>query len=224
MNLEIMGILLSFAFVFLLILCATIVQKMLKLSSEFSRKIIHIAVGNWVLLAYYFFSNWLMASIVPAAFIVINYLSYRYKIFKAMELDDKNPGTVYYSISLTILTVLTFYFSPVLTLPYLGIMAMVWGDGFAAVIGRKYPIKILRGVKSLGGMLAFIIFTFAASVVYLILIRPQDDVGFMLATAGTIATGGSVIELYSMKNIDNLTVPLGIGIVLGFLEIGKVFV
>ena len=29
-------------------------------------------------------------------------------------------------------------------LPFLGIMAMTWGDGMAAVIGRKFSIKQIR--------------------------------------------------------------------------------
>ncbi len=39
-------VILSFAFVFLMIFIATLIQKLVKLSNEFSRKIIHVAVGH----------------------------------------------------------------------------------------------------------------------------------------------------------------------------------
>ncbi len=220
MNKECFGILLSFVFVFLILAIATIIQKRFRLTPEFSRKIIHIVVGNWVLFAYYFFSGWEMAVIVPASFIVINYLSYRFSIFQAMELDDKNPGTVYYSISLTLLTILTFYPAPPLRLPYLGIMAMVWGDGFAAVIGRSFPIRRLIHSKSLGGTMAFVLFTMAATIVYLIILLPEMSGGGIIKVAVTTAVFGAIIELVSPRHLDNLLVPLIIGLIATIAEKG----
>lgn len=215
-------IIISYTFVFSVILITSIIQKILKLQPEFSRKLVHISVGNWVFLALFCFSDWYYAAIVPASFIVINYLSYRYRIFKAMELDDKNPGTIYYSISLTILTVLTFIRTPYYTLPYLGILAMVWGDGFASVIGRKYPIRILRRSKSLGGSIAFFIFTFISSVVYLLLFNISMGFSFVFGFSIILALLGVFIELYSPHNMDNLTVPIMIGLIALIVNIGMV--
>ncbi|MDZ7264837.1 MAG: hypothetical protein ONB16_09660 [candidate division KSB1 bacterium] len=216
MNNDVLGLILSFAFVFLMILLATLIQKLFKLSNDFSRKIIHIAVGNWVFIALYYFTDWYIAIIGPVAFILINFLSYKFTIFKAMELEEKNPGTIYYPISLAICTLFTYAQKPLLILPYLGIMAMTWGDGMAAVIGKKWPIRELRPRKSLGGSAAFFIFTLAACLVYLALEAKHLTSSQMLGFAIMAALIGVVIELFSPKNLDNLTVPIILGLI-GFL-------
>ena len=213
-NLE--GIIISFAFIFIMIFIATVIQKLLKLSNDFSRKIIHVAVGNWVFIALFYFTNWHYAIIVPATFIIINMLSYKFVIFKAMELEEKNPGTVYYAISLSICTFLTFFGSQLLILPFLGIIAMTWGDGLAAVIGKKSPIKQLRPGKSLGGTASFFIFTLIASITYLLIAGNSIELSTIIIISLITAAAGALIELYSPKNTDNLTVPLIIGII-GFL-------
>ena len=216
MDRNLLGVIIGFVFVFAMIFIATVIQKLFNLNNDFSRKIIHIAVGNWVFIALYYFTEWYCAIIGPVAFILINFLSYKYTIFKAMELEEKNPGTVYYSVSLTICTLLTFSRSPLLVLPFLGIMAMTWGDGMAAVVGKKIPIKQLRPGKSLGGSGSFFIFTLISSIVYLLIGGSTFSTGTVLLIGLITALLGAIIELYSPKNLDNLTVPLVIGMI-GFL-------
>ncbi len=215
MDRNVLGVIVGFAFVFLMIFIATIIQKTFKLSNEFSRKIIHISVGNWVFLALYYFTKWEYAIIGPVVFIFLNYLSYRTKLFAAMELEEKNLGTVYYSISLTILTLLTFVPNPIRFLPFLGMMAMTWGDGFAAVVGKNFPIKPIKTGKSLGGSLAFFVFSALAVAVYLFVFK--SDIGLAKVIQLALLTGflGAVIEIASPKNTDNLTVPIILGL-LGF--------
>ncbi len=57
MNTNIIGIVLSFSFIFIVLALVTVSQKKANLSEEFSRKAIHIAVGNWILIAVYFFDS-----------------------------------------------------------------------------------------------------------------------------------------------------------------------
>jgi len=216
MNRDITGLILSFAFVFLMIFIATLFQKLFKLSHEFSRKIIHIAVGHWIFIALYYFEDWYIAIIGPIAFILINFLSYKFTVFKAMELEEKNPGTIYYPISLAVCTLFTFSQQPILILPYLGIMAMTWGDGMAAVIGKKFPIKQLRPNKSLGGSGAFFIFTLLASVIYLVIFGDSLTSGTIIFYGIMTSLLGVLIEFFSPKNLDNLTVPIILGVI-GFL-------
>ncbi|MDZ7335362.1 MAG: hypothetical protein ONB13_03835 [candidate division KSB1 bacterium] len=216
MNKDILGLILSFAFVFLMIFLATLIQKLFKLSNEFSRKIIHIAVGNWVFIALYFFDDWYIALIGPVAFILINFLSYKFTIFKAMELEEKNPGTIYYPISLAICTLLTYSQHPLLILPYVGIMAMTWGDGMAAVIGQQWPIRQLRPRKSLAGSISFFIFTLASCLIYLAIEAKHLSSTEVLLFSLFAALIGMIIELFSPKNLDNLTVPILLGLI-GYL-------
>jgi len=210
-NME--GLILSFAFVFAMIFIATLSRKIFKLSNEASRKIIHVSVGNWIFFALYYFRDWYIAIIGPLFFIVLNLISYNAKIFKAMELDDKNPGTIYYPISLTACTLMTYAQSPLLVLPYLGIVAMTWGDGLAAVFGKRWPIKTLFRNRTWGGSIAFVIVTFLASLIYLNLTPIRLSASGMMLIAGSTAMLGMVIELISPKNLDNLTVPIIIGLI-----------
>ncbi len=210
------GIIYSFVFVFAVIIVATVLQIAFKLSKDFSRKIIHVAVGNWIYFALFYFNKWYFAIIGPVSFIFLNFLSYKYNIFKAMELEEKNPGTVYYAVSLTICTLFTFSKTPPLVLPFLGIMAMTWGDGLAAVVGKKFPIRQLWHGKSLGGSLAFFIFTLGAALVYLKIFGNTFALSSIVFYSLGTAVFGFILELYSPKNSDNLTVPIILGLI-GFL-------
>lgn len=60
-------------------------------------------MGNWVFLTPIFTDLWAIV-FVPFVFIIINSLSLRYKIISAMERDDDSLGTVYYAISMFVLT------------------------------------------------------------------------------------------------------------------------
>jgi len=216
MSRDIIGLILSFAFVFLMIFIATLIQKLFKTSNEFSRKIIHITVGHWIFIALYYFDDWYIAIIGPVAFILINLLSYKFTVFEAMELEEKNPGTIYYPISLAICTLLTYSQKPLLILPYLGIMAMTWGDGMAAVIGKRFPIKQIRPRKSIGGSASFFLFTLLVSIIYLFIEATNLSTGTIIFYALATAFIGVLIELFSPKNLDNLTVPIILGVI-GFL-------
>ena len=91
---DILGIVLSIAYIFLIIFISSLVSKN---HSEISRKIVHIGVCNWWIIVIIFFENVWLASIVPLLFCIINYISYKKDIFKSMERDDKKSlGTVYY--------------------------------------------------------------------------------------------------------------------------------
>ena len=219
MDQNLLGVIIGFAFVFAMISIATVLQKFFKLTNDFSRKIIHITVGNWVFIAIIYFTEWYYAIIGPVAFVLINFLSYKLKIFQAMELEDKNPGTIYYPISLTICTFLTFSTKPLMILPFLGIMAMTWGDGMAAVIGRKFSIKQIRHGKTIGGSGAFFLFTLLSSAVYLNFVNSSFSFSTIMLISLSTAVVGLFLELFSPKNTDNLTVPLIIGVIVFLISI-----
>ena len=69
-----LGILVSYLAIFLVIITAKLFEKKGK---EASRKFIHIALGNWWLIAMYFFNNIWFAIFPPATFVIINYISYK---------------------------------------------------------------------------------------------------------------------------------------------------
>lgn len=207
---NIVGILVSIGFVFLVIGLASFMNKLKVLSNEGSRKLIHIGVSNWWIIAMIFFDNNIIAAIVPGLFVIINYISYKKQIFNAMERDGSKGdlGTVYYALSLLILSFVTFKNKDLAYIGALGILIMGYGDGFAAIIGTnfgKHKFKILNSNKSMEGSLTMFIISFLVSIIILNIYLPSNILifSFILASLSTL------LELFSPLGLDNLTVPLG---------------
>ena len=158
------------------------------------------------------FNNVIWASLVPAVFIVLNVISYRKDLFSAMERHEGKGdlGTVYYPVSLLILTILCFggY-----SLPYagaLGVFVMGYGDGLAAVIGRRFGLMkyhIFGNTKSYVGSLTMLIVSFLVCTVILWAATPVFW-GIILVQALIIAVFATIVEAVSPFGLDNLTVPL----------------
>ncbi|NLD91423.1 MAG: hypothetical protein GX639_02020 [Fibrobacter sp.] len=207
---EYIGILISYVYVFAIIGIATLLQKKKLLSSEGSRKFIHILLSNWWILAMVLFTSNIAASVGPFTFVIINYLSYKKKWFGAMERKGgkEDLGTVYYAISLLILALITFSPSSHPSIGALGILVMGYGDGFAAVIGKRFgrlKFKISGSEKSLEGCLTMFILSFVTAYT-LFLFFPVPE---MLIYSLTIALFATLLEGLTPHGFDNLTVPLG---------------
>ena len=217
---NVLGIVVSITFVFLIIGISSLLTKFNLLTNEGSRKFIHVGVSNWWIIAMIFFDNNIYAAIVPALFVIINYISYKKQVFKAMERDgSKNDlGTVYFAISLFILAIITFKNVEFSYIGALGILIMGYGDGFAAIIGGKYgknKFKILGNEKSVEGSLAMFLFSFIVSLVILSIFNPMNAILLSLI----LALVSTILEAFSPYGFDNLTVPLGTSLVYYLLSI-----
>lgn len=201
------GIIISYIYIFIIIIGAKFFEKVGK---EGSRKFIHIMLGNWWIIAVLFFNNVIWAAFVPATFVVINYISYKKNIISVMEREDNQEeglGTVYYAISLLILSIITF---GILDRPKLGlvpVLVMAYADGFAAVFGQKIkskPIKIGQTIKSVAGSFTMFIVTFIITSIYL----HYTGVAMWPILAVVMSAFATAIELISIKGLDNITVPM----------------
>lgn len=215
MDPNVIALLISFAFVFVVLGLASVIAKFTKGASENSRKFVHIVVGHWVFILLMFNNIW-AAMLVPFTFIIVNALSTRYKIFKAMERNDESLGTVYYAVSLTVLTGLGFYLDW-LALPFIGVLVMAYGDGFAAIIGKKFgkrkPFSFAPD-KSIAGSLTVFFFATVITGLTLYFFNGQgamitQTLPMILVIAGLTGTFASFIELTGHKGCDNLTLPIG---------------
>ena len=214
------GMVISFVYIFGIIAVATVLNKKNIISGEGSRKFIHIAVSNWWFIAIYYFKSSFSAAIIPAIFVIINYISYKNNIFSAMERasEENSPGTIYYAISLFILSIITFAKNSDPWIGAAGILTMGYGDGFAAILGQKYgrhKYKFLNMNKSIEGSLAMLVFSFLPLLVILIVIHRLNAIGYAIL----ISVVAMLLEALSPKGTDNLTVPL----VVSFLFYALVF-
>ena len=217
MDNNLLGIIISLLFVFCIIGISTILTKKKIISGEVSRKFIHIGVCNWWIIAMIFFDNRYYAAIVPALFVVINYISYKYQVIEAMERDGgkKDLGTVYYAISLLILALFTVGEGNNGYIGALGILTMGYGDGLAAVVGTfkgtKYTL-IGENLKSKEGTFTMLVFTFTVITLVLGICTDIAIVGVILYSLG-LSIVATLLELFTPHGLDNLTVPIGVSLI-----------
>ncbi|VEU81238.1 diacylglycerol/polyprenol kinase family protein [Haploplasma axanthum] len=213
---NILGVILSFVFVFLIIGASTILQKKQIIGEEGTRKLVHIGVSNWWFFVIFMFNNMYYAIIPPIIFIVLNYLSYKKNIFKSMERkEDNNLGTVYFPIALLILVIFSFTFmDPILA--GIGILVLGYGDGIAAIIGKKYgKIKLLNNKTLMGSATMFIVSFIVSLVMLMAFMNLSVDVAIVLSIVA--ASVGMLVELITPFGLDNLSVPIIVSICLNIL-------
>ena len=195
----------SFGYVFLVLALAEIVSRKIN-NKQISRKIIHILCGNWIVIAFTCFDSLWAAMIPPVSFIFINYISYRRDLFQAME-GRKSMGTVYYAVSLLVLTV-SGWLLKFPAMAYTGIFGMAYGDGLAAVLGERFSSRrwnINGNGKSYIGSGAVLLFSAASAWgAGLFFNLPQ-----LLPIALLCGVFAAYVELYGQNGGDNLSLPLG---------------
>lgn len=207
---NIIGLIVASIYILVIFLTSKLFEKKGK---EVTRKYIHIMLSNIWFISMAFFDNFIIAAILPMLFVIINSLSYKFNLIKIMEREDKKEGigTVYYAISLTVLSLVTFYINkPILALP--GILIMGYGDGLAAVIGQKVKSKsfnILGSTKSIAGSATM----FIVSLIISILIFSFIGIEYLILKAFLIAIIATILEAISVKGLDNITVPLIITVI-----------
>ncbi|MEG2447527.1 MAG: DUF92 domain-containing protein [Bacilli bacterium] len=208
-----LGLLVSVIYILAVLGLASFCYKKKKLTALESRKFAHIGLCNWWLIAWIFFDNYIFASILPAIFIIINYCNYRFNFIPGIEekVEKKRTmGTVWYTISLFILSVLLFQHKSFLFIGAIAILILGYGDGLAGLIGSIFG-KHKLGVnnKSVEGSLTVFIMSFIISV---LLLQSFMTTNMTLVYGLYIAMFAMMVELYSPKGLDNLLLPLGVAL------------
>ena len=195
-----------------------------RINPEYSRKVIHIMLGNFYFIALLYFTDWYFACFGPFVFIFVNYFSVKYRYIKLMLRHNKKTkngeiyydyGTVYYAISLTIITIYSWKIKK----PEIGLcpfLSMAFGDGFACVIGSsiKSPsIFIFESKKSLIGSFTMFFITF---LIYNIFFW-YYNINMGMIKAFFMGIISMLLEAISPYATDNLTVPIGNLILISFL-------
>lgn len=203
-----MGYILAIVYVLFAIGIALVAYK-LGLSKKYTRKIVHILVGfEWVILSHFFGPSYHFL-IVCVVFTMALALSYFKKLLPAMSSDSENdPGTVYYGLSMTILSVVAL-FIPEIMLPFgIGVFCTSIGDGVAGIVGqavKKHNPKVYRS-KTLYGTLANLISSFLVALTFKLVF----DMPLAVYHCLFIAILSSGLELVGAFGLDNLYVSVGI--------------
>lgn len=220
MDQNTLGIIYSYIFIISVLIIAYILSKFNQIPSEFIRKFIHILVSNWWFIYANYFTDAFHSVIVPITFVFANAIATFTNFTDKLRLTERtrNYGLIYFPISLTILCILchSYHVIPKYSVG-IGILTMGYGDGLAAIIGKKYgknKLKFVTGSKSVEGSLVMMITTFFIflSFIHYYGIEPFSlnsslklDV---LLTISVLSFIIAVTEAATPKGFDNITVPI----------------
>jgi uncharacterized protein (TIGR00297 family) len=209
---DIIGLVVTFAFAFGLLIAATVIQKWRGYPPEFTRKIVHVGAGMAIFVILALFDNWYIGIIPTGTFIILNYISYRFRLVKAMDLSGDTLGTVYFAFSVTALLTI-FWPSDQAYIAVAGTMAMTWGDASASTIGRRWGKRayyISNHRRTLEGSFAMFCFSLVSILLVLTFMGKGLEWYQVLAFSFFLALIGAFLEAISLIGLDNILVPLGV--------------
>ena len=234
---DIIAMIISIVAVMLVVLINGAIQKSGKLSSDVTRKIVHIFAAPVFLVTWYLYTGEFLsrfiAMIVPILFVLlfvgigtgrVENEAFVASMSRSGEPGELLKGTLYYAIMIVLVTVLWFYV-PANPMAFVILGCLAGGDGLADVIGRKYGGERKFGVggaeKTVAGSIGMFIGSFLFSFI-LIAIFSLEFISFDLAMLFlpilVISLVATVVEAISPPNLDNWTVPIAV-IVMVFLFI-----
>ena len=198
------------AWVGLIICIAWVVSRFTDSEPEIIRKIVHIGMGNVILIAW-----WLdipaYVGITASVFAsLITLLSYKFPILPGINsVGRQSLGTFFYAVSIGVLMGIFWYLHQP-QYAVLGIMIMAWGDGLAALIGKrfgKHKYIVFGSQKSWEGSLTVTLSSYFICVTLLFIV--QGNIWQTWIISLIVALIATILEAFSFLGIDNLTVPIG---------------
>ena len=200
----------SFLFVFGTISGVTRLVTRGSLGSGTARKVIHITLSHWWLIALAMFDDPWVASVGPALALAGAFLK------PLVPAEDgsaraRDRGVVCYSAALLILINLSWRGLISARAAAIGVFAMGWGDGLAGIIGLRFGrggVSIWGRRKTGAGTAAMFL---ASLVVTLLCMAASGFPGFMSGAVAALSTAAVAtgLELMTPWGTDNLTVALG---------------
>ena len=202
---DLLGLIFVYGYVAILLIIS---EKLLSKYPTFSRKFVHIMVGNVLFILPLFATRFAMTFLAAAPFILLTFLmspKSPIKLDHKVSTSGHGLGLVYYAISWT---VLAFFFFDQPWIIAVGIAAMSYGDGLASLIGQKYGkhnYNILGDAKSIEGSLAmFFVLIFSLAGVLLYYGQPINAL-----TVVMVSLVATLLEGITPKGLDNLTACFG---------------
>ena len=193
----------------LICLLLALVLYKLGMPKPYTRKVVHILVGfEWIFL-YNFLGAGIHFLIVCLLFLALLIVAFFAKLLPMISSDDDNsPGTVYYAVAMTGVSIVGC-FVPEVMLPFgIGIFSTSIGDGCAGLFGQlitNYNPKLYRK-KSLWGT----VINFAASALSALIMSLVFAMGLSVFDIIAIGLVSSLYELIVGRGFDNIAVTWGV--------------
>jgi len=199
---DIVGLILVYGYIAILLIIS---EKVLNKYPTFSRKFLHIMVGNVIFILPLFTNQYVITFLAAAPFIVLTFLM---SPFSPIKFNDRistsghGMGLVYYAISWTILA---FFFFDQQWIIAVGIAAMSYGDGMAALFGErfgKHKYNIFGDKKSFEGSIAMFLVLIVTLGIVLAYYNVFTANFIIIPVVAFIAT---IFEGITPKGLDNIT-------------------
>ena len=208
----VIGYLITYAYIFLLIFGVGPLIKKIS-NGNISRKVIHICLFMVWYFIDIFFKGTIHQIIIPFSFLVINALSYKFKLFKAIEKEEDNHfGTIYFAITVLIMMSISYFVPSLYLYSGVGVICLTFGDGFASLIGSQINSKKIYGKKSILGFISCIFATFIGLTAFKFI--SFGTLSFDLIILLSFVVG--IVELvdYGLDNFSVSLIPFTIGILI----------
>jgi len=199
---DIVGLILVYGYIAILLIIS---EKVLNKYPTFSRKFLHIMVGNVIFILPFFTSQFVITFLAAAPFILLTFLMSPYSPIKfndRISTSGHGMGLVYYAISWT---VLAFFFYDQQWIIAVGIAAMSYGDGMAALIGEKFgkhKYNIFGDKKSFEGSITMFLVLIVTLGIVLAYYNIFTANFIIIPVVALIAT---IFEGITPKGLDNIT-------------------
>lgn len=208
------GYLFTYLYLIFILVFTYFLSGKLNIRKKITRKVTHILVTFCVVIMFYYFKYSIHMIIPPITFIILNYISYKRNIFKGME-DGNSLGTVYYPISVFIMSLLTYLNNDLAPAYAIGLFSMGLGDGFAPLVAGYLKSRKIINNKTIIGSLTVLIISSLVALFFSYYFR----LDYNLLKILIIGISASLIELIGIKGLDNLYLPLGIFLIVIILGV-----
>lgn len=204
------GYIISILYVLFCVLVSHALHK-LGVEQRITRKVVHILVGfEWIILYLFMGAGSVHFLAVCLIFLVLLLIEYKLKLVPSISSENDNaPGTVYYALAMSVMAAFTMIYTDLIYPFGIAVFCTSIGDGLAGLVGagiKKYNLKVWNS-KTLLGALANLVSCFfvvrAFSKVF--------SLDISITWSIVIALFSAILELVSVKGLDNLLVTLGVG-------------
>ena len=193
----------------LLVLVAHVLYKIFGVSTETSRKFLHVSGGFLALSSPLFFtSHWWVLMLCSLAFLLLLFTYIRHWLPSIHQTRRKSIGSVIYPIPIYLCFLIASQKNNTL-LFYLPISLLTISDTIAELGGRRWGKasgNLMNSQKTVAGSISFAISALVISIAWQM--KSNDSLMQITIISLTITVIATVTEMVSTRGLDNITVPL----------------
>ena len=180
------------------------------ITSEYTRKMAHIVTSLSALSFPYVFSDYYYVLGLCAFCFIVFLVANLTRMFHSIDNVERRTGGSYL---LALAVGVTYYLRVIYqdsTIYNLSILILAICDPLAGVVGKHISSKQLINNKTLMGSLIFLVSAFTISIIYLC----KNEYEHTLKMSIFIACSSMLVELFSPRGTDNITVPFTVSLIL----------